>query len=107
MEMIVDALGPKCLVIISIHKKDNQEIRMPPSSAIQSSCNSVLFAKRFIHTTLTAKSVTTVAGMDRSSILVSVYKLLRFMDSLTYKFLWIGEMIIAYFFDFFNRFDFL
>ena len=83
--MIVDAFGPKCLVMISIHKKDNQEIRMPPSSAIQSSCNNVLFASRFIHTTLTANKVTTVAGIDLSSIFVSAYRLLRFIDSLTYR----------------------
>ena len=36
-QMIVDALGPKCLVMISIHINDSHEIRIPPSSAIQSS----------------------------------------------------------------------
>ena len=71
-EIMVDALGPKCFVTISMHMKESQEIRMPPSSAIQSSWRRVLFASRFIHTTLTAKSVTTVAGMERRSILLSL-----------------------------------
>ena len=73
MEIIVEAFGPKCFVMISMHIKDSQEIKMPPSSAIQSSCNNVLLASKFMQTTLTAKSVTTVAGMDRSKIFVSVY----------------------------------
>ena len=81
MEMIVDAFGPKCLVIISIHIKESHEIRIPPSSAIQSSCKSVLFASRFIHTTLTANSVTTVAGMALSNILISVYNARIFIDT--------------------------
>ena len=72
IEMMVDALGPKCFVTISIHINESQEIRIPPSRAIQSSCTRVLFASRFIHTTLTAKSVTTVAGMERRSILLSL-----------------------------------
>ena len=71
-EIIVDALGPKCFVTISIHINESQEIRMPPSRAIQSSWSRVLFASRFMQTTLTAKSVTTVAGIERRSILLSL-----------------------------------
>ena len=70
-DMLFDALGPKCFVMISIHIKDSQEISIPPSSAIQSSCRSVLLASRFIQITLTTKSVTTAAGMERKSILNS------------------------------------
>ena len=33
----VTVLGPKCFVTISIHIKQSQDIRIPPSSAIQSS----------------------------------------------------------------------
>ena len=73
IEMIVEARGPKCLVMMSIHIKESHEIRIPPSSAIQSSWSKVLFARRFIHTTLTAKRVTTVAGIDLNSTLVSLY----------------------------------
>ena len=36
IEILVDAFGPKALVIISIHKKDNQDIVNPPSIAIHS-----------------------------------------------------------------------
>ena len=69
--MLFDAFGPKCFVMISIHINESQEIRIPPSSAIQSSCKRVLFASRFIHTTLTTKRVTTLAGIERSSIFIS------------------------------------
>jgi hypothetical protein len=72
MEIRVEALGPKCLVMMSMHRKDSHEIRMPPSKAIQLSWSRVLLARRFIHTTLMAKSVTTVAGMDLSNIFSSV-----------------------------------
>ena len=75
IEMIVDALGPKCFVIISMHIKDSQEIKIPPSIAIQSSCTSVLFASRFIETTLITKRVTTVAGTVLRSIFDSLYNL--------------------------------
>ena len=37
IEILLDALGPKCFVIISIHIKESQDISIPPSSAIQSS----------------------------------------------------------------------
>ena len=67
-EILFDAFGPKCLVIISIHIKDSQEINIPPSKAIQSNCNKVLFASRFIQITLTTNKVTVVAGMDLSNI---------------------------------------
>ena len=36
-EIIVEAFGPKCLVMISIHIKESQDINIPPSRAIQSS----------------------------------------------------------------------
>ena len=72
MEMRVEALGPKCFVIISMHIKDSQDMRIPPSRAIHSNCSRVLFASRFMHIMLTTNSVTTVAGMDRRSILNSV-----------------------------------
>ena len=78
IEIIVEAFGPKCFVIISIHINESHEIRIPPSSAIQSSCRRVLFASRFIHTTLTENNVTTVAGIDLSSILVSLYNFMYF-----------------------------
>ena len=54
--------------IISIHINDSHEISMPPSSAIKSSCRSVLFVSRFIHITLTTNRVTTVVGMLLSKI---------------------------------------
>ena len=37
IDMVLDALGPKCFVIISIHINDSHEIKIPPSNAIQSS----------------------------------------------------------------------
>ena len=75
IDILLDAFGPKCLVIMSIHINDSHEIRIPPSSAIQSSCKSVLFASRFIQITLTTNRVTTVAGMHRSKIAVSSFSL--------------------------------
>ena len=48
MEMRLDAFGPKCLVSMSMHINDSHEIKIPPSSAIQGSCNNVLFAKMFM-----------------------------------------------------------
>jgi hypothetical protein len=59
--------------MISMHIKDSQEMRIPPSRAIQGSWRRVLLARRFIQMTETTKSVTTVAGMERRRILVSVY----------------------------------
>jgi hypothetical protein len=70
MDILFEAFGPKCFVIISIHIKESHDMRIPPSMAIQSSCNKVLFAKRFIHMTLTTNNVTTVVGIDRRSIFV-------------------------------------
>lgn len=70
--MMFDARGPKCLVTISIHINESQEISIPASSAIKSSCRSVLFARRFMHMTLIEKSETTVEGIDRSNIFVSI-----------------------------------
>ena len=70
--MSVDAFGPKCFVIISMHIKESQEIRMPPSRAIQSSLRSVLFARRFMQMTLTTNNVTTVVGIALNSNLYSV-----------------------------------
>jgi hypothetical protein len=70
-EILLEAFGPKCFVIMSIHINESHEIRIPPSSAIYSSCKRVLFASRFIHITLTTKSVTTVAGMHLRSTAVS------------------------------------
>ena len=35
--MRLEASGPKCFVMMSMHMNDSQEIRIPPSSAIQSS----------------------------------------------------------------------
>ena len=55
---------------------DSQEIRMPPSRAIHSSCRSVLLASRFIQITLTTNSVITVAGMLRSKISVFSFSFL-------------------------------
>jgi hypothetical protein len=45
--------------------KDSQEMRIPPSRAIQGSCRRVLLAKRFMQMTDTTNRVTTVAGMER------------------------------------------
>ena len=66
-EMLLDAFGPKCLVMTSIHMNDSHEMRIPPSRAIHGSCSSVLLAKRFMQMTLTTNKVTTAAGIDRSS----------------------------------------
>ena len=74
--MLLEALGPKCFVIISIHIKESQEIKKPASRAIQSSYRSVLLASKFIQITLTTNSVTTVAGMERNSFFSSVFSLL-------------------------------
>ena len=72
-EILLDALGPKCFVMISIHIKDSQDIRIPPSSAIQSSCNKVLLANRFMQITLTTNNVTTMTGIDLNRISVSSF----------------------------------
>jgi hypothetical protein len=72
-DILFDARGPKCLVIISIHIKESQDMRIPPSKAIKSVCKRVLFAKRFIQMTLTTKSVTTVAGIHRNRSLISAF----------------------------------
>ena len=42
--IFVLALGPKRIVMISMHKKDNQEINMPPSNARYSVLKIVLLA---------------------------------------------------------------
>ena len=73
MEMMLEAFGPKCFVIMSMHMKESHEIRIPPSSAIQSNWSKVLLASRFMQMTLTTKSVTTVEGMERNKILVSSF----------------------------------
>ena len=65
-------------MIISIHIKDSQEIRIPPSRAIQSSWMRVLFASRFIQMTLTTNNVTTAAGIERSNSLNSLISLFIF-----------------------------
>ena len=67
---LFDALGPKYLVIISIHIKESQEIKTPPSRAIISVCTRVLFARRFIQITLTTNRETTAEGilLKRSTV---------------------------------------
>jgi len=62
-DMRFEALEPKCLVITSIHIKESQDINIPPSKAMKSSCSSVLLAKRFMEITLTTNKVTTVDGI--------------------------------------------
>ena len=56
--------------MMSMHINESQDTSIPASSAMISSLRSVLFARRFIHITLTTKSVTTVAGMLLRSIAV-------------------------------------
>ena len=73
--ILLDAFGPKCLVMTSMHIKDNQDIKMPPSRAIQSNCNNVLFANKFIEITLTTNKDTTIAGIDLNSMENSVHSL--------------------------------
>ena len=75
--ILVDAFGPKCFVMISMHIKDSQDMRIPPSRAIQSVWTSVLLASRFMQITLTTKRETAVAGIHRSSITVSSFSLLN------------------------------
>ena len=101
MDMRLDALGPKCFVIISIHIKDSQEIRIPPSRAIQSSWMSVLFASRFIQITLTTNNVTTVAGMILE-FLLSVYK--TFKAEFHKKYIVYSKIIYNYILFSYNEF---
>ena len=69
--ILVEAFGPKYLVMISMHMNESQDIRMPPSNAIQSRWSNVLLASRFMQMTLTTNRETTVDGMHRSRIPVS------------------------------------
>lgn len=71
--ILLDALGPKYFVMISMHIKESQDIRIPPSTAIQLFCSRVLFASRFIQMTLTTNKETTVDGMHLSKISVSSF----------------------------------
>jgi len=96
IEILFDARGPKCFVMMSIHIKDNHEIKIPPSSAIQSSCKSVLFASKFIQITLTTNNVTTVAGIDLKSILISVLMSVNlFFKTLTPNLFYIINLIFC------------
>ena len=72
IDILLEALGPKCFTTMSIDKNDNHEMRIPPSRARYSVCTNVLLAKMFIAITEITKSATTGAGMDRSNIFVSV-----------------------------------
>ena len=76
IDILLDALGPKCFVIMSIHIKDSQEIKIPPSKAIQSNITNVLFANRFIQITLTTNNVTTIVGILCNNIFVSSFSFL-------------------------------
>jgi hypothetical protein len=61
-----------------MHIKDSHEIKIPPSSAIQCVCSNVLFARRFMHITLTTNKVTTVDGMLLNKIEVSSFTFFKF-----------------------------
>ena len=71
IDSLVDALGPKCLETISIHIKDNHDTNIPPSIAIISDWQMVLFANKFIDITDIVNKHTTTAGMLLSNSFVS------------------------------------
>ena len=66
-DILVDALGPKCLVTTSIVRKDSQETKIPPSIARNSFWKIVLLAKMFIVITDTTKRATTGEGIARNN----------------------------------------
>ena len=79
-EIMVDARGPKCLVMMSMHIKDSQDIKIPPSNAMYSFWTRVLLASKFIEMTLTTKRDTTTDGMLLNSSVVSFFSWLSQLE---------------------------
>ena len=65
METLTEALGPKRLQIMSMHRKEAHESVKPQSSASHGRLMSSLLARRFMRMTLRMKQVTVDAGMLR------------------------------------------
>jgi hypothetical protein len=69
IEILMDALAPKRLQIMSWHKNETQLTTKPQSSARYGRLMSSLLASRFIMMTLTKNSETVAAGMLRNRTL--------------------------------------
>ena len=81
--------------MISMHINESQDIRIPPSTAIQLFCRSVLLASRFMHMTLTTNKETTVEGMHLIKISVSFFSRKNHADrGDVHIFVWFSFIII-------------